>query len=89
MACSSLVARSRISAAAGKTDSITPICCIVVGSVALLALHPLERVLFNRKTVFWFRRHDGPLMRGFLAALCFLLVLIPALSDQPFIYFRF
>lgn len=62
---------------------------ILLGCLALLALHPIERLLFRRSVLLWFRRNDGPLLWGIFAGLSFLLVLLPKIGNQPFIYFRF
>jgi hypothetical protein len=35
------------------------------------------------------RRTEGPVLRGFLAGVALLLILIPATNINPFIYFRF
>jgi len=62
---------------------------ILLGALALLALQSAERLLFSRRATFWLLRHDGPVLRGLFVGLALWLVILPKVSNVPFIYFRF
>ena len=62
---------------------------VVVGCVFLLALHYAETKLFSARIVRFLARTDTVLWRGVVIAIILWLVLLPDLSGNPFIYFRF
>jgi alginate O-acetyltransferase complex protein AlgI len=59
------------------------------GCLFLLALQAGERALFTRRAALAMRRLDGVFLRAFFIGLSLLLLMMPKLNDNPFIYFRF
>ena len=70
-------------------DERAPPWQAAAGVVALFALHWAEFALQRPALLYRLRRIDGPVWRGFFAALALLLILLPAPEVNPFIYFRF
>src|SRR6266851_10035420 len=70
-------------------DDVAPPWQAAVGIVALFALHWAEFYVQRTDVLYALRRRDGPLLRGLLAGLALLLVLLPTYNINPFIYFRF
>jgi alginate O-acetyltransferase complex protein AlgI len=62
---------------------------IVVGCLALLALHWLEARLLSRRAVRLLFRLDGLFLRAAFAGTAIWLMMLPKVQGNPFIYFRF
>lgn len=62
---------------------------VVCGIAALFGLHWLEARLSRRRLLFALRRCNGAVGIGLLLGVIVLLVLLPSLHANPFIYFRF
>jgi D-alanyl-lipoteichoic acid acyltransferase DltB (MBOAT superfamily) len=70
-------------------DGAAPLWQVAIGIAALFALHGGEFYVQRRSMLYVLRRADGPLLRGLLAGVAVLIVLIPSNNANPFIYFRF
>jgi alginate O-acetyltransferase complex protein AlgI len=70
-------------------DDAAPFGMVIAGIVGLFTVHWAESLLQNRRVLYLLRHVDGPVARGLLAGLAFMLVLIPTYNVNPFIYFRF
>jgi hypothetical protein len=70
-------------------DDTAPAWLVGLGVAGLFALHWGEARLQNRSTLYVLRRADGPVLRGLLAGIALLMVLLPTYNANPFIYFRF
>lgn len=70
-------------------DDAAPAWLVGFGVGALFALHWAEARLQRRSVLYGLRRIDGSLLRGFLAGLALLIILMPTYNVNPFIYFRF
>jgi len=70
-------------------DDAAPPWQVMVGIGALFILHWAEFRLQRTEVLLALRRLDGPVMRGLLAGLSVLLILLPTYNASPFIYFRF
>ena len=70
-------------------DDAAPAWQVVAAVAGLFALHWVEFRLQRPKVLFALRRLNGPVMRGLLAGLSVLLILLPTYNVNPFIYFRF
>jgi hypothetical protein len=62
---------------------------ILAGCSALLALHWSEAQLFRRSSVRLLLHFDGVFLRTLFAGTAFVLLLLPKVQNNPFIYFRF
>ena len=62
---------------------------ILIGCASLMLLHWGEASLHSARTLRWIKRWDGPLIWGLYVGLCLWLVVMPAYTINPFIYFRF
>jgi alginate O-acetyltransferase complex protein AlgI len=73
----------------GAVDDAAPAVLVAAGIALLFVLHWLESRLQDRRVLYVLRRLDGPTLRGLLAGLALLMVLLPTYNVNPFIYFRF
>ena len=72
-----------------EVDDATPPWEVAAGVVGLIVLHWIEFRLQLPGVLRVMRWTEGPVLRGFLAGVALLLILIPATNINPFIYFRF